>query len=96
MLKQILLSRFAYVAFFLFSAGIMIIIDYQLGDKAEFLNAWNFIKAVFSDSSKNKLQYIYWQDALGSLAMPAALFILIVVHSLISLILTKSIRSIFS
>ena len=96
MLKQILFSRFVYVGFFLFSAGVMIIIDYQLGDKAEFLNAWHFIKAVFSGSRGNELQYIYGQDTLGSLAMPVALLVLILIHSLISLILTKSVRAIFS
>jgi hypothetical protein len=85
MLKQILFTRFAYVVFFLFSAGVMIIIDYQLGDKAEFLNAWHFIKAVFSGSSENKLQYIYFQDKLGSVAIPVTFFALLLIHSLISL-----------
>ena len=38
MLKHILCSHYIYPLFFLFSATLMILIDYRLAEKAEFLN----------------------------------------------------------
>lgn len=95
-LTNILFSRYFYIMCFLLSSGTMIVIDYILGDKAEFLNAWYFIRIIFKITGEESLQFIYMQDKLGSLAIPAMFCLLLFIHGFISFVLTKCIRMFFS
>jgi len=71
----------------------MIIIDYYLGDKAEFFNAFalvgSFLETLLNVELNIPKQYIFQQQQFGKWAMPLAFVILIAIHSLLAMLIQK-------
>jgi hypothetical protein len=68
---------------------LMITADFLLGEKAEYLNAWNIIQIISDLNAKSDLKFIVNQEELGPFALTAGITAVISVNLIASLLFAK-------